>query len=164
LGERNVPITLKVTLSYFIEPNPGRSASVDPQHYQSFGLRFDLRRRLESVADYVERVNALERDDPLSRVRVTADDNRWTFGPQSIAAGSLHCDVWNGPAAELAGRDIICIKPVIGWWRNRASLEICNKQTRYAVVITLKTPEVGIELYAPISTVVEQAVDTEITF
>jgi len=164
LGERNVSVTLKVTLSYFIEPNPGRSASVDPQHYQSFGLRFDLRRRLESVADYVERVNALERDDPLGRVRVMADDNRWTFGPQSIAAGSLHCDVWTGPAAELAGRDVVCIKPIIGWWRNRASLEICNKQTRYALVMTLKTPEVGIELYTPISAVVEQAVDVEIAF
>jgi hypothetical protein len=164
LGGRNVPVSLKITLSYFIEPNPGQSATVDPQRYQSFGLRFDLRRSRESAADYVERVNALERDDPGAKIRATADDNRWTFGPQSIAAGSLHCDVWIGPAAELAGRDMICVKPVIGWWRNRASLEICNKQSRYALVMTLKTSEVGIDLYTPISAVVEQAVDTEIAF
>jgi len=31
-----------------------------------------------------------------------APDSRWTFGSQSVAAGSLHCDVWIGPAAELA--------------------------------------------------------------
>jgi hypothetical protein len=31
--------TLKATLSCFIDPNPGRSAAIDPQRYQSFGLR-----------------------------------------------------------------------------------------------------------------------------
>ena len=43
LGEQDV--TLKITLSYFIEPNPGSSASFDPYRYQSYGLRFDLKRR-----------------------------------------------------------------------------------------------------------------------
>lgn len=164
LGERNVNVSLKVTLSYFIEPNPGVSSSIDPQRYQSFGLRFDLRRSLESVSDYVERVNALEREDPLGQAANTPDDNRWLFGRQSMSAGSLHCDVWVGPAADLAARDIICIKPVIGWWRNRAALEICNKQARYALVLTLRTPEVGIDLHTPISVVVDTNVDVEIPF
>jgi hypothetical protein len=35
----NEPVELKVTLSYFIEPNPGLSANVDAQRYQSHGLR-----------------------------------------------------------------------------------------------------------------------------
>ena len=39
----NEPVELKITLSYFIEPNPGLSANVEPQRYQSHGLRFDLR-------------------------------------------------------------------------------------------------------------------------
>ena len=34
LGEQDV--RLKLTLSYFIEPNPGRFAAIDPQRYQSF--------------------------------------------------------------------------------------------------------------------------------
>ena len=38
----NERVGLKLTLSYFIEPNPGLSASVDPQRYQSHGLRFDI--------------------------------------------------------------------------------------------------------------------------
>jgi len=164
LGERNVHVVLKVTLSYFVEPNPGVSASIDPQRYQSYGLRFDLRRRAEPLSDYVERVNAAERDDPLGRVNVSPDDNRWLFGPKSMSAGSLHCDVWSGPAADLAARDIICIKPVIGWWRNRASLEICNKMARYALVLTLSTPDVEIDLHTPINTVVQTNVDIEIAF
>lgn len=162
LGERDV--RLKITLSYFVEPNPGGSASIDPQRYQSFGLRFDLRRRLETVSDFVERVNALERDDPLSRANIVGDDNRWRFGPKSMSCGSLHCDEWIGPAVELAARDIICIKPVIGWWRNRASLEICNKQTRYSLVATLSTPGITVDLHTPISTIVETNIDVEIPF
>jgi hypothetical protein len=164
LGERNVHVVLKVPLSYFVEPNPGVSASIDPQRYQSYGLRFDLRRRAEALSDYVERVNAAERDDPLGRANISPDDNRWLFGPKSMSAGSLHCDVWSGPAADLAARDIICIKPVIGWWRNRASLEICNKMARYALVLTLSTPEVEIDLHTPIDTVVQTNVDIEIAF
>jgi hypothetical protein len=48
----NEPVELKVTLSYFIEPNPGLSANVDAQRYQSFGLRFDLQRRNESLTRF----------------------------------------------------------------------------------------------------------------
>ena len=162
LGERDV--RLKLTLSYFVEPNPGRSASIDPQWYQSFGLRFDLRRRLESVDEFVKRVNALERPDPRGRALVIEDDDRWRFGPQSMSCGSLHCDEWSGPAVQLASRDIICIKPVVGWWRNRASLEICNKQTRYSLVVTLSTPDEEIDLYTPIDAIVQTDVDVEIPF
>ena len=42
LGEQEV--RLKVTLSYFIEPSPGETAPVTPARYQSFGLRYDLKR------------------------------------------------------------------------------------------------------------------------
>lgn len=160
LGEQEV--RLKITLSYFIEPNPGASAAIDPQRYQSFGLRFDLRRRLETVAAFAERVNALEREDPQGGAQIAPDDQRWRFGPQSRSCGSLHCDEWTGPAVELAARDIICITPVIGWWRNRASIEICNKQTRYSLVVTLSTPDVEIDLHTPISNLVETEIDVDI--
>ena len=153
---------MKITLSYFIEPNPGVSASIDPQRYQSHGLRFDLRRPLEDVEDFLKRVNALEREDPSGSAVNISDDNRWMFGPQSVSAGSLHCDEWTGPAAALISRDIICIKPVIGWWRSRASSEICNKSTRYALVVTLSTEETDVELYTPIQTIVDSNIDIEI--
>ena len=157
-------VRLKITLSYFIEPNPGVSSSIDPQRYQSYGLRFDLRRPLESTDDYIKRVNALERENPLGAANVEPDDGGWKFGAQSVSAGSLHCDEWTGTAVRLAARDIICIKPVIGWWRNRASLAICNKRTRYSLVATLSTPDVGIDLHTPISTLVEADVSVDIPF
>ena len=52
LGEQDV--TLKITLSYFVEPNPGSSAAFDPYRYQSFGLRFDLKRRSETAVNFAK--------------------------------------------------------------------------------------------------------------
>jgi hypothetical protein len=161
IGDRDV--RLKITLSYFIEPNPGASSAIDPQRYQSHGLRFDLRRKLETVTQFLERVNPLERDDPKQRVE-TIPDEGWRFGPQSISAGSLHCDEWTGPAIQLAARDIICVKPVMGWWRVRGTLDECNSQTRYALVATLSAPEIEINLHTPIATLVASDIDVEIAF
>jgi hypothetical protein len=161
IGERDV--RLKITLSYFIEPNPGASAAIDPQRYQSFGLRFALRRRLETITQFIQRVNPLERDNPTDRVDVVPDQG-WRFGPNSIAAGSLHCDEWIGPAVQLAARDILCVKPVIGWWRARGTTEQCDRETRYALIATLSAPDIDIDLHTAISTMVRQEIDIEIPF
>jgi hypothetical protein len=67
----------------------------------------------------------------------------------------LHCDVWTGPAIELLDRDTLCIKPVNGWWRERAGKEYINKQTCYALIITFKSKDVDIDLYTPIKAVVD---------
>ena len=61
LGEQDV--TLKITLSYFIEPNPGSSASFDPYRYQSYGLRFDLKRRSETRVEFAKRLNKQAREN-----------------------------------------------------------------------------------------------------
>jgi len=158
----NEPVELKVTLSYFIDPNPGLSANVDPQRYQSHGLRFDLRRKTETLDVFKRRVNASEREDPRVGPQREDDDGRWLLGPQSVSAGSLHCDVWTGPAIELAGRDTLCIKPVMGWCRGRASIEICNTMRRYALIVTLKARNTEIDLYTPISTAIGVPVDVPV--
>lgn len=151
----NTQIQLKITLSYFVDPNPGLSANVDPQRYQSFGLRFDLRRKGETITNFKKRVNAAERENPRGAGPGGPDDSGWLLGPKSVAAGSLHCDVWTGPAIDLLGRDQICISPVNGWWRNRASLETCNKQSRYSLIVTIKTNDNNIDIYTPIKTFIE---------
>jgi len=155
----NEIVELKITLSYFIDPNPGLSANIDPARYQSHGLRFDLRRKGEAMDVFKQRVNASERDDPRVPPRAEPDDARWMFGAQSISCGSLHCDTWTGPAIELAGRDLLCIKPVVGWARERASREICNKVRRYGLIVSLKARNQEIDLYTPISIAVEPLVE-----
>ncbi|HEY0837142.1 MAG TPA: S8 family peptidase [Azospirillum sp.] len=156
LGEKDV--RLKITLSYFIEPSPGDIAPVTSARYQSFGLRFELKRPTETEAVFRQRINRLERvDEQLP----TADpDTRWTFGSQSVAAGSLHCDVWVGPAAELAARGLIAIHPVSGWWRYRTQLKRYNSVARYALVVSITAEEMDVELYTEIANLI--GIETEI--
>ena len=149
----NERVELKVTLSYFVEPNPGLSANVDPQRYQSYGLRFDLRRKGETLDNFRRRVNASERDDPRAAGPRHPDDARWLLGPDSISCGSLHSDRWAGPAVDLLGRDRLCIKPVGGWWRDRAKPEFVNRGSRYALILTLKAPRVDVDLYSAVQAI-----------
>ena len=151
----NTEVELKITLSYFIDPNPGLSGSVEPQRYQSFGLRFDLRRNGEPIDTFKKRVNAAERENPRKGPRVEPDDDRWRLGANSISAGSLHCDAWTGPAIELLGRDTLCIKPVVGWWRDKAGKEFVNKKTRYSLIISFRAKDADIDLYTPIKAAVD---------
>ncbi|WP_421693238.1 S8 family peptidase [Aestuariivirga sp.] len=158
----NEEVSLKVTLSYFIQPNPGFSANVDPQRYQSFGLRFDLRRKGESLDNFKKRVNVSERDNPRAAATNQPDDARWLLGPDSMSAGSIHCDTWQGPAIDLLGRDRLCIKPVGGWWRDRASRDIVDQTTRYALVVTLKAPRVDVDLHTAVMNVIVPPIAGEI--
>ncbi len=158
----NEEVELKVTLSYFIDPNPGLAANIEPQRYQSHGLRFDLRRKNEAVETFKQRVNASEREDWRVGPEAPGDDGRWMLGPMSVSAGSLHCDVWRGPAIELLDRNMLCIKPVVGWCRNRASAEVCDKVRRYALIVTLKAKNQNIDIYTPISVAVGLPVPVEI--
>lgn len=148
----NERVELKVTLSYFVDPNPGLSANVDPQRYQSHGLRFDHQRRRETVARFKQRVNTAERPKDMRRPTFEGADPNWMLGEDSISAGSLHCDVWTGPAIDLLDRDTLCVKPINGWWRNRASLEICNRKSRYALIVTLRALNPDVDIYTPIRT------------
>jgi hypothetical protein len=150
LGDKQV--ALKVTLSYFIEPSPNWDASVAPQRYQSFGFRFDLKRALETEQAFLERVNALERGD--GQRSATTADNGWTFGSLSIAAGSLHCDVWKGSAVELASRGKIAIYPVGGWWRDRARLKRASALTRYSLSVSITSDEQNVMLYNEVSNLI----------
>ena len=103
LGEQDV--TLKITLSYFVEPNPGASAAFDPYRYQSYGLRFELKRRSETVTDFAKRLNKQAWEKPKDRPSTDEDRDKWLFGTQSMSAGSLHSDEWTGPAINLLSRN-----------------------------------------------------------
>ncbi|HTO65778.1 MAG TPA: S8 family peptidase [Bradyrhizobium sp.] len=157
----NEPVELKVTLSYFIDPNPGLSANVDPQRYQSHGLRFDLQRRNEPLNRFKLRVNAAEHGAVRQKLKHEGADSRWILGDDSVSAGSLHCDVWAGPAIDLLQRDTLCIKPVNGWCRKRSDEKVCNRHTRYALVVSFKALDADLDIYTPIATAVQIPIPIE---
>ncbi len=150
MGEQE--IGLKLTLSYFIEPSPNWDSSLAPQRYQSFGLRFALKRPLESDDAFTARVNGLERGTGYTSA--ATPDEGWTFGTNSIAAGSLHCDVWRGRAADLAARGRVAIYPVGGWWRDNPGLRRFDSKTRYTLAISITSADQEVRLYNEIANLI----------
>jgi len=159
LGEELV--RLKVTLSYFIEPNPGFTAGIDPARYQSHGLRFDLKRSKETRNQFLKRRNRAELEEEEKPQKATPDSG-WMFGEKQVYAGSLHSDVWEGTGAELAARNMLWVYPVNGWWRERKSLKRFDSTTRYALVMTIETEDQTVDLYTPIEAVIPTLVDIPI--
>ena len=136
LGEQEV--TMRVTLSYFIEPSPGRRGWKYKHRYASHGLRFDVKRPTETVDDFRKRLNkqAREEDDDI----VSTESQEWTLGIQLRSRGSLHSDWWTGTASDLADCGHIGIYPVVGWWRERPQFERYNRSVRYSLVVAINTP------------------------
>jgi hypothetical protein len=148
----NEIVTMKVTLSYFIEPNLTGKAATRPDTYRSFGLRFAMKKRGESTKAFRARVNAAQAKDGS-----VPDDEKscWLLGPRAIQAGSLHCDLWRGYAVDLAGHDSIAIYPVGGWWKSHAGQRRMNDRGRYALVISISAPGQVVDLHAEVAALVE---------
>lgn len=144
------PVEMKVTLSYFIEPNPGERGWSSKYRYASHGLRFDVRRSLESLEQFEQRINQQARDEEFDKNSVK-ETGKWDLGEQLRSLGSIHSDTWRGSAVDLAARGYIAIYPVLGWWKERASLERWSKKARYSLIITIRTPDVETDIYTPVA-------------
>ena len=159
LGDTQVE--LRVTLSYFIEPNPSQRGARSRYRYESHGLRFDVKRPLESTDDFRRRINLLARDEETGSNR-GGDDPSWLIGGQRRHRGSLHGDIWRGTAADLANRGSIAVYPTAGWWKTRPALERLDKEARYALVVSIKAPEVDVDLYSEVANLIAAKVGVEI--
>ena len=158
----SVEVTLKVTLSYFIEPGPGEIGWRDKYRYPSCGLRFDIINSNESIDDFKKRVNAKMREDKEDKGEGTSGSERWYLGSRNRDVGSIHSDFCRVTAVELCDCKNIAIYPVVGWWRQRNYLGKSNNKVRYAMVVSLSTPKVGVDFYTPIMTQIENVVETSI--
>ena len=150
LGE--TPVKMRVTLSYFIEPNPARRGWQYKFQYQSHGLRFDVKTAEESSVEFVTRLNKERWDEEQGRKSVTSsgDSAEWFFGKQIRSKGSLHSDIWEGTAADLAQRHEIAVFPVVGWWREKYTEGHTTKRARYSLIVTIETPDVSVDIYTPV--------------
>lgn len=151
LGETIVE--MKVTLSYFIEPNPARRGWTRRYRYTSHGLRFEVKTPEETLEQFRRRINQAARDEENGKTS-SSDANKWFFGPDLRGLGSLHTDRWTGTAAELAQRRYIAVYPVIGWWRERHQLGRWGKRARYSLVVTIKTPSAEVDVYTPVANII----------
>ena len=157
LGETEVE--MRVTLSYFVEPNPGERGWTNRHRYSGHGLRFSVKRPGDNLARFRERINAAARDEGRDPPRGGNDDG-WVLGYNLRNRGSLHSDVWQGTATELADRYAIAVYPVGGWWREKPKLKRTDRRVRYALVVTLRA-NVEIDLYTEIASAVSVEAEVE---
>ena len=156
-GMGHTRVELRVTLSYFIEPNPGVRLTNDRYRYASCHLRFEIQRPTESIETFKARVNKKSRENGFVAPR-GSDSADWVVGTDNRHRGSLHQDTWVGTAADLAAKPGVAIYPVTGWWRLRRHLERYHARVRYALVVSLRSPEQAVDLYTPIAQVIGLAV------
>ena len=145
-------VTLRVTLSYFIEPTASRRGWRQRYTYPSHGLRFELKLPTETIDAFVARVNReaqLEEDG--TRRPASSGQDRWLVGPNQRNLGSLHQDLWEGSGAELADAGVIAVYPIGGWWKNNNRKDRISLAVRYALIVSLKTTEQSVDLYTPIA-------------
>jgi hypothetical protein len=151
-------VEMRVTLSYFIEPNPGDRGNISRYRYESFGLRFDVRRPTESTDGFRGRINRLARDEEEGSRRVSSgSDTEWDLGTNLRHHGSIHSDTWRGSAVDLARRGMLAVYPALGWWKTRKKLERFDKTARYALLISIRAPEVDIDLYNAVENIVKNS-------
>lgn len=160
LGETDV--SMRVTLSYFVEPSPGARGWVSRYGYQSHGLRFAVRNPIETIGQFEERINRAVRAEDYEPPGLA--DPGWRFGRLSglTSMGSVHSDVWRGTAAQLAVRGHVAVYPTMGWWNKRPQLGAWQKAARYSLIVTIATPEVDVDLYTPVANMVGIPVVVEV--
>lgn len=105
-------VEMRVTLSYFIEPNPGSRGWVRRYSYASHGLRFDVRRVNESTDDFRKRINQLARaeeerrpagpggDPPRAHPRIVCYTAPMTETPPEGPGGSAEAPGFPRPTGE----------------------------------------------------------------
>jgi hypothetical protein len=157
LGEAKVE--LRVTLSYFIEPNPGERGYKRKHHYASYGLRFQVKKPLETDQQFQNRINKATREEEKNISGIKEEDN-WFLGPHLRSQGSLHSDIWTGTAVDLASRGMIGVYPVGGWWKEQIQEERHDQPVRYTLIVTIRVPEIECDIYTPVSNLILISQDT----
>lgn len=149
LGDADPDVELRVTLSYFTEPNKfGRRT------YHGLDLKWDMQGPQESEDSFLQRINVLKRPLNADGKRVKGASTSsfdWDIGIQLRSRGTVQSDRWRGRMSALVGDKLIAIVPVLGWWDQRKLLR--TQEMSFSLVVSVFGPGV----YATIKPAVEAA-------
>ena len=156
-----IEVSMRVTLSYFIEPAPGEIGWKDKYRYASCGLRFDVNNENEDRRAFQLRINkAIEAEENEERGK--NDSARWTIGADNRNKGSIHSDELRLTAAQLATCNLIAVYPIGGWWKTRTNLKKYNNKLRYSLIVSLDTPIENVDMYIDVKNKIETIIQTPI--
>lgn len=154
LGDTDSDVELRVTLSYFAEPNRfGRTV------FRGLDLKWDMQGPQESENEFLQRINVQKRPKSASGKPLkiaTKKSFSWDIGMQLRSRSTVQSDRWRGKMSALAGDKLIAIIPVLGWWDQRRDLKML--EMRFSLLVSVFGPGV----YAAIKTRVEVPVETSI--
>jgi hypothetical protein len=159
LGHTNV--TLRITLSYYIEPNPGDKGYSTKYAYQSCALKFLLINPTEDFDNFKIRTNKINIDNLKKEKGGKLEEGdydknkekRWFLGADTVFKGSIHSNFWIGSAAEIAACNKLAIFPLAsGWWKLLKKQKKYDSQLRYSLIVSIETPENLTDIYTPIAT------------
>lgn len=141
LTDDDPEVELRVTLSYFTEPNKfGRRT------YHGLDLKWDMQGPQETEEAFIQRVNVLKReqDDEGKRVKPAKTESfPWDIGIRARSRGTVQSDRWHGRMSQLLGRTndkLIAIVPVLGWWEQRKALKF--QEMKFSLVVSVFAPGV----------------------
>lgn len=105
----------------------------------------------ENAEAFMKRLNKAARDAGEDRPETPSGSERWLIGSNSRDIGSVHSDMLEDAAANIASRNLIGVYPVIGWWRERAWSGRYDRKARYSLIVSLHTPDENVDIYTPVA-------------
>jgi hypothetical protein len=151
LLESTEEVELRVTLSYFAEPN-----TFARYLQRGLDLRWEMQGPTETEAMFLGRINSLARGAKGAPALPKGKRFEWDLGIRRRGRGTIQTDRWRGPASLIAGSKFVAVYPVLGWWDRRSERKIASMP--FSLIVTVQGT--GLKLYHPIETAL--AIDLEI--
>ncbi|MGK0212154.1 MAG: hypothetical protein ACI9D4_002495 [Polaribacter sp.] len=166
MGE--VEVKIKITLSYFIEPNPGEKGYSTKYSYQSAALKFSLMPANDDPENFMLSINNESRN--IIKENLGIDKRKglpdghfnkkknipWDLGMNNVFKGSIHSNSCTLTAADAANCEYVAVYPqASGWWKNLKKMNRFNEKMRYSLIVSLEVPENTEDIYTEIVNMVK---------
>ncbi|WP_027520538.1 S8 family peptidase [Bradyrhizobium sp. Ec3.3] len=140
-------VELRVTLSYFIEPDLAAAAAGRWSRYASHRLGFDVRGPEDNELDVLMRRNRALRSRRTSSPPERSEDG-WALGSQLRERGTIHHDRFSGAAVDVARQNGIRITPKKGWWTDDLwKGQYAGVPVRYSLIVSIRSPGITQDIY-----------------
>jgi hypothetical protein len=154
-------VTLKVTLSYFIEPNPGKRQAGYAKHvqYHSHALDFSVIKPSESLDAFKNRVSKPSEDEEVQSRNNKGEP--WVIG-RLRSRGSVKKDFFTMSGAQMATRNVIAIFPSAGWYKTRKKEGRVDAKMRYSLIVSLETSSQEVDIYSPVENKIQAKIEVQV--
>lgn len=142
---------LRITLSYFAEPNLARR-----RVHRGLDLKWDIQGPDETEMAFHRRINKLKR---ARGDKSSGQPYEWVIGPQRRGRGTVQSDRARISASLLAGPKLIAVSPVLGWWEARRELATTSHM-RFSLIVTVSVPD--LDVYNPIAAAIELPIQIDV--